>query len=88
MKDLETKIVAADALIPLERADRQMDLLEMEARPLRRQLEQVRHEAYAHARLLALVEDPQDLAVLRGERVPGVGLDLDVRGCRRRRKPE
>ena len=46
LPNLETKIVAADALIPLETADRQMDLLEMQARPLRSQLEQVRHDHF------------------------------------------
>ncbi len=46
LPNLETKIVAANALIPLEKADRQMDLLEMQARPLRRQLEQVRHDHF------------------------------------------
>jgi adenine-specific DNA-methyltransferase len=46
LPNLETRIVAADALVPLERTDKQMDLLEMEVRPLRRQLEEVRHNHF------------------------------------------
>ena len=46
LPNLETKIVAADALIPIEKPDRQMDLLDVETRPLRRQLEQVRHDHF------------------------------------------
>jgi adenine-specific DNA-methyltransferase len=46
LPNLETRIVAADALVPLERPDRQMDLLEVEVRPLRRQLEEVRHNHF------------------------------------------
>ncbi|MCI0539938.1 MAG: hypothetical protein L0Z50_32435 [Verrucomicrobiales bacterium] len=46
LPNLETKIVAADTLIPIEKPDRQMDLLDVETRPLRRQLEQVRHDHF------------------------------------------
>jgi hypothetical protein len=46
LPNLETKIVAADALIPLDKPHGQMDLLDTAIRPLRRQLEQVRHEHF------------------------------------------
>jgi adenine-specific DNA-methyltransferase len=46
LPNLETKIVAADALIPLEKPHGQMDLLDSEIRPLRIQLAQVRHEHF------------------------------------------
>jgi adenine-specific DNA-methyltransferase len=47
LPNLETKIVAADALIPLEKPHGQMDLLDSEIRPLRIQLAQVRHEHFS-----------------------------------------
>ena len=46
LPNLETKIVAANALIPLEKPHGQMDLLDSEIRPLRIQLAQVRHEHF------------------------------------------
>lgn len=46
LPNLETKIVAADALIPLEKPHHQMNLIDTEIRPLRRQLEQVRHDHF------------------------------------------
>ncbi|MFZ0866019.1 MAG: N-6 DNA methylase [Candidatus Sulfotelmatobacter sp.] len=46
LPNLETKIVAADALNPLEKPHGQMDLLDSEIRPLRIQLAQVRHEHF------------------------------------------
>jgi adenine-specific DNA-methyltransferase len=44
LPNLETKIVAADSLVPLEKP--QMHLIEAEIRPLRRQLEKVRHDHF------------------------------------------
>ena len=50
LPNLETKIVAADALIPIERLDQhQFDLFDDQIRQLRENLEQVRHE-YFNAR--------------------------------------
>jgi adenine-specific DNA-methyltransferase len=46
LPNLETKIVAADALVPLEKPHHQMDLVDAEIRPLRRELEQVRHDHF------------------------------------------
>lgn len=46
LPNLETKIVAADTLIPIEKPEHQMDLLDMQVRPLRRELEQVRHDHF------------------------------------------
>ena len=46
LPNLETKIVAANALIPLEKPHGQMDLLDSAIRPLRIQLAQVRHEHF------------------------------------------
>lgn len=43
LPNLETKIVAADSLIPIEK---QMGLFESEIRPLRQQLEQIRHDHF------------------------------------------
>jgi len=44
LPNLETKIVAADALVPMEKP--QMHLIEAEIRPLRRELEKVRHDHF------------------------------------------
>ena len=46
LPNLETKIVAADTLIPIERPDGQMDLLDQLIRPIRRELKQVRHDHF------------------------------------------
>lgn len=47
LPNLETKIVAADALIPIERLDQhQFDLFDEQIRQLRENLEQVRHEHF------------------------------------------
>jgi adenine-specific DNA-methyltransferase len=46
LPNLETKIVAADVLIPIEKADGQLDLLDLDVRPLRRTLERVRHDHF------------------------------------------
>ncbi len=47
LPNLETRIVAADTLIPIEKAkDHQFDLLDVQIRPLRRELEQVRHKHF------------------------------------------
>lgn len=46
LPNLETRIVAADTLVPVQRADRLVDLFEMQVRPLRQELEQVRHEYF------------------------------------------
>jgi hypothetical protein len=50
LPNLETRLVAADTLIPIEKAeDHQFDLLDQEIRPLRLELENVRH-AHFNAR--------------------------------------
>ncbi|MDI1247848.1 MAG: Eco57I restriction-modification methylase domain-containing protein [Lacunisphaera sp.] len=50
LPNLETRLVAADTLVPIEKADdHQFDLLDQEIRPLRRELENVRH-AHFNAR--------------------------------------
>jgi type I restriction-modification system DNA methylase subunit len=46
LPNLESKIVAANVLIPIERPEQQMDLLDVAVRPLREQLERVRHEYF------------------------------------------
>ena len=47
LPNLETKIVAADALVPIERLDQhQFDLFDNQIRQLRENLEQVRHEHF------------------------------------------
>jgi len=47
LPNLETRIVAADTLVPIEKArDHQFDLLDVQVRPLRRALERVRHEHF------------------------------------------
>lgn len=47
LPNLETKIVAANTLVPIAKPDRQLDLLDQQVRPLRQQLTQVRHEYFA-----------------------------------------
>lgn len=47
LPNLETRLVAADTLIPIEKAEaHQFDLLDQVIRPLRRELEEVRHEHF------------------------------------------
>ncbi len=47
LPNLETRLVAANTLIPIEKAEaHQFDLLDQETRPLRQELEQVRHEHF------------------------------------------
>ncbi len=46
LPNLETKIVAANSLIPIEKPQHQMELLDMLVRPLRQELEQVRHDHF------------------------------------------
>lgn len=46
LPNLETKIVAADSLIPIDKPGSQMELFESEVRPLRQQLEQIRHDHF------------------------------------------
>jgi hypothetical protein len=47
LPNLETKIVAADTLIPIENPTGQMNLFDMHVRPLRQELEQVRHDHFS-----------------------------------------
>jgi adenine-specific DNA-methyltransferase len=47
LPNLETRIVAANTLIPIEKPEHQMDLLDMQVRPLRSELEQVRHDHFS-----------------------------------------
>ena len=47
LPNLETRLVAADTLIPIEKSgEQQLDLLDTQIKPLRRELEQVRHEHF------------------------------------------
>lgn len=46
LPNLETRIVAADALVPIQKPNQQGELLDDQIRPLRRQLEQVRHDHF------------------------------------------
>lgn len=46
LPNLETKIVAADSLVPIDKPGSQMELFESEVRPLRQQLEQIRHDHF------------------------------------------
>jgi adenine-specific DNA-methyltransferase len=48
LPNLETRLVAADTLIPIEKSgEQQLDLLDAQIKPLRRELEQVRHEHFS-----------------------------------------
>ncbi|MBT0651546.1 Eco57I restriction-modification methylase domain-containing protein [Geomobilimonas luticola] len=46
LPNLETKIVAADSLISIDKPGSQMELFESEIRPLRQQLEMIRHDHF------------------------------------------